>query len=406
MHRQKYPLNFIFACRVEFGKLLEAEEAANVSLSGPARATQDRVLRLFMQKAAWAGHCIDYNSLKRAIKRINEAPAVPGSRSSSNLTGSVEVSTQPRRTSQLSPFGFGLEVYQHNDSLQPTTCRSTRFRYELDNEIERAVLYCLEVQGSVASDLDSLSVKREKFVDAAHSMVQCYVRGERLQLALEELQNMHSEYSQVGMKILSIIKFVDLNVTAVRKILKKHDKSCKNNKLSHSYLSAYTNESADSHLDQLYNNEGLASLVLTLKRAFAELRQVETELLGHDDDVGGDKKADYRRSSSMPAAALAEIVHRTHQSSLSMRSVPNIVEITHKREPVLSMIRLARDRLKKNSEYVDIIAAQLMFDDDGDENDDKKLSRDEMTDTQKLSSFLNLCSTFLYMTVSSKANTP
>ena len=108
----------------------------------------------------------------------------------------------------------------------------------------------------------------------------------------------------------------------------------------------------------------------------------------------------------MPAAALAEIVHRTHQSSLSMRSVPNIVEITHKREPVLSMIRLARDRLKKNSEYVDIIAAQLMFDDDGDENDDKKLSRDEMTDTQKLSSFLNLCSTFLYMTVSSKANTP
>ena len=274
-------------------------------------------------------------------------------------------------------------MYQHNDSLQPTTCRSTRFRYELD--IERAALYCLEVQGCVASDLDSLSVKREHFVDAAHSMVQCFVRGERLQSALEELQNMHNEYSQVGMKILSIIKFVDLNVTAVRKILKKHDKNSKQ-KLSHSYLSAYTNESADSHLDQLYNNEGVASLVLTLKRAFVELRQVETELLGHDDDVGDDKKARHRRIHSVPATAA--LAHRTHQPSLSMRSVPDLVAITHEREPVLSMIRVARDRLKKNSHYVDIIAAQLMFDDESDENDDKKLSRDEMTDMQKWSSFL------------------
>jgi len=337
---------------VEFGKLLEAEQGAH--------------------DAAWAGHCIDYNSLKKTIKRINEEPTLTGSRSSSRLT-----------------------VYQHNDSLHPTTCRSTRFRYELDNEIERAVLYCLEVQGILASDLDSLSVKREKFVDAAHSMLQFYVRGERLQSALEELQNMHNEYSRVGMKILSIVKFVDLNVTAVRKILKKHDKNS-NKKLSHSYLSAYTNESADSHLDQLYNNEGLASLVLTLKRAFAELRQVEAELLGHDDDVEDDKKANYRRSSSLPA--VAELAHRTHQSSPSMWSVPDLVAITHEKEPVLSMIRLARDRLKTNSQYVDIIAAQLMFDDDSDENDDKKLRRDEMTDTQKLSSFLNLCSTFLYMT--------
>mmetsp|Transcript_21952 Transcript_21952/g.49761 ORF Transcript_21952/g.49761 Transcript_21952/m.49761 type:complete len:339 (+) Transcript_21952:135-1151(+) len=314
---------------VEFGKLLEAEQGAH--------------------DAAWAGHCIDYNSLKKTIKRINEEPTLTGSRSSSRLT-----------------------VYQHNDSLHPTTCRSTRFRYELDNEIERAVLYCLEVQGILASDLDSLSVKREKFVDAAHSMLQFYVRGERLQSALEELQNMHNEYSRVGMKILSIVKFVDLNVTAVRKILKKHDKNS-NKKLSHSYLSAYTNESADSHLDQLYNNEGLASLVLTLKRAFAELRQVEAELLGHDDDVEDDKKANYRRSSSLPA--VAELAHRTHQSSPSMWSVPDLVAITHEKEPVLSMIRLARDRLKTNSQYVDIIAAQLMFDDDSDENDDKKTEK-------------------------------
>lgn len=73
-------------------------------------------------------------------------------------------------------------------------------------------------------------------------------------------------------------------------------------------------------------------------------------------------------------------------------------------EPILVRIEIARKALHQSKEYVDILAAQLMIDyEDTSENEQTLVEQDtkkELAKTkyQKISSFLNLLSTFLYMT--------
>jgi MFS family permease len=82
-------------------------------------------------------------------------------------------------------------------------------------------------------------------------------------------------------------------------------------------------------------------------------------------------------------------------------------EITSAHEPVLDKIHAARRRLKQSTKYVEVVAAQalMMFEDDDEDGDSmmmgeagEKLLSAEMIRTQRISSFLNLMSTFLYMT--------
>jgi hypothetical protein len=80
--------------------------------------------------------------------------------------------------------------------------------------------------------------------------------------------------------------------------------------------------------------------------------------------------------------------------------------ITRGREPILDQINEARSRLRQTTKYAELVAAQALIfcdddDDDTDKNkipDSKKTPASKFTTVQKLSSLLNLWSTFLYMT--------
>ena len=72
-------------------------------------------------------------------------------------------------------------------------------------------------------------------------------------------------------------------------------------------------------------------------------------------------------------------------------------QFTHEKEPLLQMIQISRDRLKQNTKYADLVAAQALMFEDSDEDEESK-GPTEMTRAQCISSLLNLCSTFLYMT--------
>jgi hypothetical protein len=80
--------------------------------------------------------------------------------------------------------------------------------------------------------------------------------------------------------------------------------------------------------------------------------------------------------------------------------IPTSTRITHSREPILDQIYAARNRLRETTQYAQHVAAQaLVFDDTEDQFPDKdKTPASEFTTTQRISSFLNLCSCFLYMT--------
>eukprot|EP00581_Thalassiosira_minuscula_P020109 CAMPEP_0183718132 /NCGR_PEP_ID=MMETSP0737-20130205/11472_1 /TAXON_ID=385413 /ORGANISM="Thalassiosira miniscula, Strain CCMP1093" /LENGTH=377 /DNA_ID=CAMNT_0025947629 /DNA_START=196 /DNA_END=1325 /DNA_ORIENTATION=+ len=359
---------------VEFGKRLEAECA--------------------QQGEDWQRHCIDYGALKHLIKQEKDTIST----NAGSPTTAMVVVAAPYHYY----YGDPLESPQNN----------FQFQYSLDREIEKAVLFVLQEQGTIASDLDKLAVRRAKLVDDISRFLvddsSGYVsigkknKTARIREALHELRRIHQDYAMAARLVLRFVSFVDLNVTAVRKILKKHDKITKR-KLSYSYLSAYTDDYVDSHLDQLYNDGGLSSLVATLRRAFKELHNAELELVNML-QMQEKKNNKHRRIKSMPASVIggSHFDFDNHQRTVEAPSTPVASEenvlVTTNKEPLLHMIKMSRDRLKKQTKYVDLVAAQsLMFTEDDDAEEVSSTSS-EMTRSQRISSFLNLISTFLYMT--------
>ena len=320
---------------------------------------------------SWAVHCIAYNDLKLLIESKKQAA---------------------------------------ESDTDDTSSQHELFRYALDREIEKAVLFVLQEQGAIAAELERLAERRALFLQTTSQLesnrrIQSVVSpssstrvkavttpprssSNKSIVSLRDLRQIHEEYVSVAHDVMQFVKFIDLNVTAVRKILKKYDKKTKT-KLSHNYLSAYANQYVDSHLDQLYHDGGLSSLVLSLKRAFEELHQVEMKMaMNNKEDKQQRGEYYHRRMISMPTTSMLATTEQ----------VTNADQITHDREPILQMIKISRERLKQNTKYVDIIAAQaLLFEESDEEVSVSAEDMDGVSKAQRISSMLNLASTFLYM---------
>ena len=411
----------------------------------------------------WQRHCIDYNTLKSII--VESKPKSKQTQlSSTSPTNNISTKHSKNRSRTISfdarnNLLLALATsdeddwedhrsytnYHHGNSRSQIESQSTsaavqlsslQFRYALDREIEQAVLYVLQTQGNIAYELEQLAMKRAAFADTTYTLVTISASSHNnnnnslrlINAALNELQEIHSGYITTARSILRFVSFVDLNITAVRKILKKYDKLTKSTKLSHVYLSAYTNEYVDSHLDQLFNDGGLSSLVATLKRAFLELYHIECTLLtvkhnnSQDLRVGSEHQEKMRKNDTKNKhrriqtdgglfsgggggmRAQQQQQHERNMSSSFIGSTATETLITTKNEPLLQLIQMSRDKLKQNTHYIEFVAAQaLLFEtgsDDGDSTtgERRKVDASLMSNTQKISSMLNLLSTFLYMT--------
>ena len=417
----------------------------------------------------WQRHCIDYNTLKSII--VESKPKSKQTQLSSTSPTNITTKHSKNRSRTISfdarnnlllalatsdeddwedQDGASYTNYHHGNSRSQIESQSTsaavqlsslQFRYALDREIEKAVLYVLQTQGNIAYELEQLAMKRAAFADTTYTLVTRSASSRHqngnnnnnslrlINAALNELQELHSGYIKAARSILRFVSFVDLNVRPVRKILKKYDKLTKStNKLSHVYLSAYTNEYVDSHLDQLFNDGGLSSLVATLKRAFLELYHIECTLLtvkhnnSQDLRVGSEHQEKMRKNDTKNKhrriqtdgglfsgggggmRAQQQNQHERNMSSSFIGSTATETLITTKNEPLLQLIQMSRDKLKQNTHYIEFVAAQaLLFEtgsDDGDSTtgERRKVDASLMSNTQKVSSMLNLLSTFLYMT--------
>ena len=194
-------------------------------------------------------------------------------------------------------------------------------------------------------------------------------------------------------------------------------------KLSNVYLSAYINEYVDSHLDQLFNDGGLSLLVATLKRASLELYHIECMLLTvrHNNsqiiERGGSELTQEKRRNRNDK----KNKHRSIQTDWGHSNNFNMNEtcphpsldlqeqqkhwLTTKNEQWLQLVQISRDKLKQNTHYIEFVAAQaLLFEtgsDDGDSTtglQQRKVDASLMSNTQKVTSMMNLLLTFLYMT--------
>ncbi|KAG7398179.1 hypothetical protein PHYBOEH_011502 [Phytophthora boehmeriae] len=160
------------------------------------------------QRPEWKGHYLEYKQLKKKLKKVL--------------------------------------VAQRDDKHH----EQEKFKLALDSEVERVVLFFLTKQGEFATTLQTL-------------------RSQHLELASGDLEAMHSiaeMYRHVGDELVTLLHFVELNATGIRKILKKHDKSLKEHKIMGSYLSSRTDSQA-SHLQQLYHDEGISAIIASTRAA-------------------------------------------------------------------------------------------------------------------------------------------
>jgi hypothetical protein len=97
---------------------------------------------------------------------------------------------------------------------------SHEFQQELNNEIQKALLFLLQTMGKIAAELSELS---EDFITLSANVQLQLNAGADL---LQQIHAMRMQFiDRVGSKLLLLLEFIELNIEAITKIVKKHDKA-------------------------------------------------------------------------------------------------------------------------------------------------------------------------------------
>jgi Major Facilitator Superfamily/SPX domain len=396
------------------------------------------------KRPEWSSYYLDYGRLKNILQKINAVTAT-GHRRSYSQSLLMSTLESPSTT---------------NDAQMTLQLGWMEFRRILDQEIEKVVLFSLQEQGRMAEELSRLAQSKQQCLEHVSNLWQHYVQanpdyGDQIASQIRDLYRRHQSMAH---HVLDYVSFCELNVTAVRKILKKHDKLHPRETLTQAYVNTFVSQTMDSHLHQLYNYGGLSAIVASLTRAFDQLQLAEALVLammkgGHPTRSLPQNSENRRhRVRSMPLFPTDLEMEATHgstfaaqqqalilNSSLAMYGLqppPTLIANADQpstsrnmlhfptnhstsavfppllsrftppfHEPLLDQIQAARSRLQQSTKYVELIAAKALIFADDDDIDDKHHHHAASPDTEaevrrrkRLSSLLNLASTFFYMT--------
>ncbi|CAL9159617.1 unnamed protein product [Musa hybrid cultivar] len=211
------------------------------------------------------------------------------------------------------------------------------FSRMLDEQIEKIVLFLLEQQGLLASRIQELAKKRNILLE---------------QPDISQILELQEAYGAVGYDLIKLLKFVDMNATGLRKILKKFDK-----RFGYKFTDYYVTSRANhpySQLQQVFKHVGIGAVVGALSRNLADLN--------------------VRRGSY-----------------LSIYDQPSIVI----KDPVIDQINASVDKLTHSTNFLQFLGQHALI-----VHEDITTAAEADVDEQKyhfMSLLLNLVNTFLYM---------
>ncbi|KAF3340553.1 SPX domain-containing membrane protein [Carex littledalei] len=136
------------------------------------------------------------------------------------------------------------------------------FSRMLDDEIEKMVLFILEEQGRLASQIQELESQRDAILETSD---------------VSQVSKLKESYRKVGRDLLKLLRFVDMNATGIRKILKKFDKRFRY-KFTDYYVGTRSNHPY-SQLQQVFKQVGIGAVVGALSRNLAFLQDQEGSYL-------------------------------------------------------------------------------------------------------------------------------
>jgi len=210
---------------------------------------------LSSQHPPWSANYINYLRLKRLLTPLFGLE-VPSS-AEENGNGSIAItpsrgdgSSALNANRRFSPLHYN-DLFSTNSTTSIATLEedvtrvtsSSEFQRELNYEIQKALLFLLKSMGELASDLSALSEQR-RFVAAnvralllgrqdmgdddrvhAYELLTPEQRHDVIRKQLGEIEALRMEYLvRIGNKLLLLLEFVELNIEAIVKIVKKHDK--------------------------------------------------------------------------------------------------------------------------------------------------------------------------------------
>ncbi|WOK95188.1 SPX domain-containing membrane protein [Canna indica] len=213
------------------------------------------------------------------------------------------------------------------------------FSRMLDDQIEKNVLFFLEQQGIIAHRIQELGEQRTILLE---------------QPDISKISDLREAYIAVGHDLLKLLRFVDLNATGIRKILKKFDKRF-GYKFTDYYISTRSNHPY-SQLQQVFKHVGVAAVVGALSRNLADLQE---------------RQGSYLSIYDQPSTALTA------------------------QDPVIYLIHASVDKLTRSTNFLQFLGQHALI-----IQEDVPSSEEEQVDDQRyhfMSLLLNLVNTFLYM---------
>ena len=130
--------------------------------------------------------------------------------------------------------------------LLPHCLTPSVFMYVSSLQIEKVVLFLLQQQGHLASRIEKLGEQRAILTE---------------QSDMSQVSQVRDAYRQVGLDLVKLLRFVDMNATGIRKILKKFDK-----RFSYRFTDYYVSTRANHPYSQL--QPIFKQVVMSISRIF------------------------------------------------------------------------------------------------------------------------------------------
>lgn len=212
------------------------------------------------------------------------------------------------------------------------------FSRMLDNQIEKIVLFLLEQQGLLAGRLARLGEERNSIEQEPN---------------IARMSQLREAYGEVGMDLLKLLYFVEINAVGLRKILKKFDK-----RFGYRFTDYYVKTRANhpySQLQQVFKHVGIGAVVGAITRNLGDLQE---------------RQGSYLSIYDQPALRL--------------------------QDPVIESINSAIDRLSHSTNFLHFLAQHaLIMQEEMLPTPTEEQIVDERYNFNSL--LLNLANTFLYM---------
>jgi hypothetical protein len=338
---------------------------------------------LLLRHPPWALYYIDYALLKELLLCLD----------------------QPQRPLQKVQEDEEANQYYNKHPTDVPDLTSV-FQYRLDAQIETIVLFLVQEQGEVAYRLQEL-IKKQRTIPVLSGQSVSSISLDETPIpaptlpsveATEELETLSNELYKIAEHLLHLVQFIDLNVTGIRKILKKHDKITRT-RLS----SAYFHHQNDN-LSPLLRDDTIASLVRRVEEAWREQQKRIAVPASLDRSRAGKKHAkgkDRAKGGNIKSSVSTGALDLTRMKSSASTGALDLATYQHPVQTMISMIAVARRHLKKSSEFANMLAAPMMLMDSSSDSPSDEMAGENEFDfyesPSRMSNVLNLMSTFLYM---------